>query len=106
MERPDRAIKFLKITFPQLLAGKRKGLGKGKACHKAGKLVRTSLVKADPGEGTIPQPSNLSLSSAVCHHHLEYVVVVILVVVIVIVVVVVVVIVVVVGVYSIESIDS
>ena len=103
---PNRAINPGQITFFQLLASKREGLGKGKAGHKAGDPVLALLVEADPSKGTISQPTYVSLSPVVCHHHLKNVVVVVLVVVVVIVVIVVVVIVVVVGVYSIESIDS
>ena len=63
-------------------------------------------MEADPGKGTISQPTCVSLSPVVCHHHLKDVVVVILVVVVVIVVIIVVVVVVAVGVYRIESVDS
>ena len=63
-------------------------------------------MEADPGKGTILQPTCVSLSPVVCHHHLKDVVVVILVIVVVIVVIIVVVVVVAVGVYSIESIDG
>ena len=91
---PNRAINPGQITFFQLLASKGEGLGKGKSGHKAGDPVLAPLVEADPCKGTILQPTCVSLSPAVCHHHLKNVVVVILVVVVVIVVIVVVVIVV------------
>ena len=105
MEGPNRAINPGQITFFQLLASKREGLGKGQAGHKAGDPVLALLVQTDPSKGTISQPTCVSLSPVVCHHHLKNVVVVVLVVVVVVVVIVVVVVVVGVGVYSIESID-